>query len=175
VAGVAVARYNRRIMREYHYRVDVDGRIFHDGTEIVDPGTLRFFVLAMQQAPDGRYLVLCQGERNWFEPALGEGDTPLVVQRLRLAVEDGRLAGAEVGLPGDHWEVLDAASLESEQGRLYCRVRRGALRARLGRVALSQLAPFLSGDEGAATLVLGGTRHTIVERASVPRRAPVPI
>ncbi|MET0850744.1 MAG: hypothetical protein ABW020_06400 [Candidatus Rokuibacteriota bacterium] len=155
-------------MREYHYRADTDGRIFHDGTEIVDPATLRFFVLAMQQVPDGRYLALCQGERNWFEPALGEGDTPLVVQRLRLAVADGRLAGVEVGLPGDHWEALDAGSLESVQDRLYCRVRRGALRARLGRVALSQLAPFLSDDEGAATLALGGARHVIVERAPVP-------
>ena len=162
-------------MREYHYRADADGRIFHDGTEIVDPATLRFFVLAMRQQPDGRYLALCQGEQNWFEPALGEGDTPLVVQRLRLAVEDGRLTGVEVGLPGDHWEALDAGSLESEQGRLYCRVRRGALRARLGRVALSQLAPFLSGDEGGATLILGGARHVIVERASVPGPAPVPI
>src|SRR4029453_8666324 len=98
-------------MREYHYRADADGRIFHDGTEIVDPATLRFFVLAMRQQPDGRYLALCQGEQNWFEPALGEGATPLVVQRLRLAVEDGRLIGVEVGLPGDHWEALDAGSL----------------------------------------------------------------
>jgi hypothetical protein len=153
------------IMREYHYRADSEGRIFHDGSEIVDPATLRFFVLAMQRASDGRYLVLCQGERNWFEPALGEGDTPLVVQRLRLAVADGQLTSVDVGLPGDHWEALDPASLESELGRLYCRVRRGTLRARLGRVALSQLAPFLSGDDRATTLALGGARHVIAERA----------
>src|SRR4029453_14557338 len=107
-------------MREYHYRADADGRIFHDGTEIVDPATLRFFVLAMRQAPDGRYLVPCQGERNWFESGLGGGATPRVVQRLRLAVADGRLTAVELGLPGDHWEMLDPCSLESEQGRLYC-------------------------------------------------------
>jgi hypothetical protein len=53
--------------REYRYRVDCDGRIFHDGTEVVDPAVLRFFLRAMTRTEDGRCLVLCQGERNWFE------------------------------------------------------------------------------------------------------------
>ena len=34
-------------VREYQYVVDRDGRIFHDGTEIVDPAVLRFFLRAM--------------------------------------------------------------------------------------------------------------------------------
>ncbi|MBI5629192.1 MAG: hypothetical protein HY953_09755, partial [Candidatus Rokubacteria bacterium] len=65
--------------REYRYRIDREGHIFHDGTEIVDPPTLRFFLLAMTRTPEGRYLAMCQGERNWFEPE----DTPFVVQRVR--------------------------------------------------------------------------------------------
>ncbi|MBI5627358.1 MAG: DUF1285 domain-containing protein, partial [Candidatus Rokubacteria bacterium] len=73
-------------MREYHYLVDRDGHIFHDGTEIVDPAVLRFFLRAMRRSDDGRYLVVCQGERNWFAPH----DTPFVVQRLRLHGEAGR-------------------------------------------------------------------------------------
>jgi len=28
-------------MREYRYRVDAEGRIFHDGSEVLDPLTLR--------------------------------------------------------------------------------------------------------------------------------------
>ena len=68
--------------REYRYRVDRDGRIFHDGTEVVDPAVLRFFLRAMTRTEDGRCLVLCQGERNWFEAP----DTPFVIQRLRLTV-----------------------------------------------------------------------------------------
>jgi hypothetical protein len=67
-------------MREYHYLVDHEGRIMHDGTEIVDPATLRFFLRAMKRTPDGRWLVVCQNEHNWFEVP----DTPFVVQRLRL-------------------------------------------------------------------------------------------
>ena len=73
-------------MREYHYRVDRDvdrdGRIFHDGTELVDPLVGRFFLRAMTRTPEGRYLVVCQGEPNWFE---ADG-TPFVVQRLGLSV-----------------------------------------------------------------------------------------
>jgi len=148
------------IMREYHYRVDGDGRIFHDGTEIVDPATLRFFVLAMQRQPDGRHLVMCQGEQNWFEAA----DTPLVVQRLRLHVADG-LQRVELGLPGGHWEPLDFASLSTERGHLYAGVRRGQLRARFGRVAMQQLAPHLAADGSGAALVVAGARHPIAEPA----------
>ena len=47
-------------MREYRYVVDRDGRIFHDGSEIIDPLVLRFFLRAMQRSDDGRYRVLCQ-------------------------------------------------------------------------------------------------------------------
>src|SRR5262245_13263479 len=148
-------------MREYRYRVDGDGRIFHDDTEIVDPATLRFFVLAMQRQPDGRHLVMCQGEHNWFEAA----DTPLVVQRLRLHVEADGLQRVELDLPGGHWEPLDPASLSTEHGHLYAGVRRGQLRARLGRVAMQQLAPYLSDAGGRPALVLAGTRHPITEPA----------
>jgi hypothetical protein len=66
--------------RTYHYLVDREGRIFHDGSEIVDPVTLRFFLRAMTRTPDDRWLVVCQGEYNWFEAA----PTPFVVQRLHL-------------------------------------------------------------------------------------------
>ena len=150
-------------MREYTYRVDADGRIFHDDTEIVDAATLRFFVLAMQRDSDGRHLVVCQGEQNWFDAA----DTPLVIQRLRLHVEGGALARIELGLPGGHWETLDPASLSTERGSVYAGVRRGQLRARFGRVAMQQLAPHLVADGGGAALALGGGRHAIAEPAPV--------
>jgi hypothetical protein len=43
-------------------------------------------------------------------------------------------------------------------------VRRGALPARFGRVALQQLAPCLVEEGGALALVVGGARHPIPER-----------
>lgn len=154
-------------MREYHYLVDRDGHIFHDGTEIVDPAVLRFFLRAMRRSDDGRYLVVCQGERNWFAPH----DTPFVVQRLRLHEEAGRPAGVELRFAGDYGEPLDPRSLEAEGGRLYCRVRQGAFRARFGRVAMQQLAPLLSDDGAGPTLLLDGRRHPIRD---VSCRAPSP-
>jgi hypothetical protein len=150
-------------VREYRYEVDRDGRIFHDGTEIVDPAVLRFFLRAMTRTEDGRCLVLCQGERNWFDAP----DTPFVIQRLRLTVEAGRLLGVELVLPGDYREPLDPRGLETERDLLFCRVRGGAFRARFGRVAVQQLAPFLvDGGEGSA-LVLGGERHPVKSGAPV--------
>lgn len=151
------ADYNGAVMREYRYLVDREGRIFHDGSEIVDPLVLRFFLLAMQQTPEGRYLVLCQGERNWFEPY----DTPFVVQRLRCGIEGGQLASAELCFTGDYREPLDPGSLEAEGGHLFARVRRGSFRARFGRVAMQQIAPFLAEGRDGPALLLRGARYPI--------------
>jgi uncharacterized protein len=146
-------------MREYQYRVDGDGRVFHDGSEIVDAATLRFFLLGMRREADGRWLVPCQGERNWFSAE----DTPFVVQRLRLDVEGGRLRQIGLVLAGDLGEPLDAGTLEAEGGRLYCRVRRGEFRARFGRLAMQQLAPYLEDPDGRITLLMDGARHPIAD------------
>jgi hypothetical protein len=150
--------------REYRYRVDRDGRIFHDDTEIVDPGVLRFFLRAMTRTDDGRCLVLCQGERNWFEAA----DTPFVVQRVRLAMEGPALQAVELCFPGDYREPLDPGTLETERDLLFCRIRGGMFRARFGRVAVQQLAPFLSDEGLGSALLLGGVRHPVRSGASVP-------
>jgi len=100
-------------MREYRYQVDREGHIFHDGTEIVDAATLRFFMLALRRESDGRWLAVCQGEQNWFEPY----DTPFVVQRLGLGVADGRLRSVELHFAGDYREPLDPGVGPSRAGR----------------------------------------------------------
>src|SRR5262245_2474822 len=153
------ARYNDDDMREYRYMVDRDGRIFHDGTEIIDAPTLRFFLRAMQRSPDGRYLVLCQGERNWFEVP----DTPFVVQRVGCAADNGRLASVELLFAGGYRETLDASTLEARGGYLDCRVRGGAFPARFGRGAVQQLATFLREDEFGLSLDVDGVTHRIAE------------
>ena len=143
--------------REYHYRVDAEGRVSIDGSEVTDPGTLRFFLLAMRREPDGRHLVLCQGERNWFAAE----DTPFVV--LRLALRDGGegLEAATLCLAGDLREPLDVSTLERTGERLYCRVRGGAFRARFGRQALQQLAPYLEETGGGLALRTSAGRRSI--------------
>lgn len=144
-------------IREYHYRVDGEGRVFHDGSEIVDPQVLRFFLRAMRRAPDGRWLVVCQGEQNWF----AADPTPFVVQRLRLDVREGRLVAVELCFAGDYREPLDPASLASDSDRLVCPVRGGSFQARFGRLATQQLAPFLVDDGGRPALLLADRRHPV--------------
>src|SRR5262245_42341423 len=126
--------------REYYYQVDRDGRIFHDGTEIVDGPTLRFFLLAMTRRADGRYLVTCHGVQIWFAPA----DTPFVVQRLHPSIDAGDLQAVELELAGGYRERLDPATLESDGEAVACRVRQGRFRARFGRVAMQQIGGLLT-------------------------------
>ena len=159
VAALSGPPYDGRVMRAYRYTVDVEGRIFHDGTEIVDPAVLRFFLLGMRRLPDGRFLVPCQGEENWFEAE----DTPIVVQRLGLETGPHGLGAVDLILAGDYREPLDPTTLETEAGRLYCRVRRGTFRARIGRIAMQQLAPHLAETEGAPGLTVRGMTYPILE------------
>ena len=156
-------------MREYRYTVDRDGHIFHEGSEIIDPAVLRFFLRVMQQTPEGHYLAICQGERNWFEAS----DTPFVVQRLQCDADRGRLRSVEIFLAGDYHEPLDPDTLEAEAGYLYCRVRGRAFRARFGRSAVQQLAPFLVESESGPVLALGGVPHPI--RQAHPIRPAQPL
>jgi hypothetical protein len=148
-------------MREYHYVVNHEGRIIHDGTEIVDPATLRFFMRSIKQTPDGRWLVICQNERNWFEVR----DTPFVVQRIHPDCEGNRLRAVELSFVGDLREPLDPASLESESGMLFCHIRNGTLRARFARLAIQQLGSFLTEQEGAPALMVGDRIYPIAEFA----------
>ena len=150
-------------MREYRYRVDREGRIFHEGSEIVDPAVLRFFLRAMRRAAGGAWLVVCQGEHNWFDVE----DTPFVVQRVYLEVREGVLQRVELGLAGGLREPLDPTSLEADGDRLACRIRGGP--ARFGRVALQQLAPFLDDDGTGPALTVAGIRYAI---SGVPDRPP---
>jgi hypothetical protein len=64
-------------------------------------------------------------------------------------------------LAGGLAEPLEPAGLETGAGHLYTRVRRGAFRARFGRVAMQQLAPYLDESAGAPALLMAGTRHPI--------------
>jgi hypothetical protein len=155
-------------MREYHYVVDREGRVFHDGTEVVDPLTLRFFLKAMTRTAEGRYLVVCQGEHNWFHA----DDTPFVVQRLRLAHDALGLAAVDLCLPGDVREPLDPSTLWSAAGHLFCRLDGRGFPARFGRVPMQQIAPFVAEADGAPVLVLGGARYAIRDMTGVIPAGP---
>jgi len=158
--------------REYHYRVDREGRLFHEGSEIVDPAVLRFFWRTLRRTEEGRWLSVCQGEWNW----VAAEETPFVAQRLRLSLEGaGRLVSAELVLPGDYREPLDPSSLAvGPGGLLSCAIRGGAYRARLGRHAALQLAPYLVERDGVVSLALGGRLHPVTATGPIPKIADEP-
>jgi hypothetical protein len=154
-------------VREYHYRVDREGRVFHDDTEIVDPITLRFFVRAMSRTADGRWLVVCQGEHNWF----GAADTPLVARRLDLEVEAGGLAGVTLRLAGEVREPLDPSTLHTDGRDLFCLVGRARHPVRFGRVAALQLAPFLHERPDGIRLTMSGRAWPVAHPLPAVRRS----
>jgi hypothetical protein len=137
--------------------VDRDGRIFHDGTEILDRAVLQFFLRAIRRTPDGRYLAPCQGEQNWFDAP----DTPFVVQRIGARAMDGAASPVELFFAGDYREPLDPSTLGTRNGHLYCRIKKGAIPARFGRIAVQQLGEHLTEAEGELIVVLAGARYPI--------------
>ena len=73
----------------------------------------------------------------------------------------------ELHFPGDLHEPLDPGTLEAERDLLYCRVRGVRFRARFGRAAVQQLAPFLLDVGEGAALVMGRIRHPVRATAAV--------
>jgi hypothetical protein len=88
-------------------------------------------------------------------------DTPFVIQRLRLSLEGSALRSVELCFQGDYREPLDPGTLETERDLLFCRIRGGMFRARFGRVAVQQIAPFLVDVGEGSALVMGGRRHPV--------------
>ena len=75
----------------------------------------------------------------------------------------------ELSLAGDYREPLDPATLEHDGAQLFCRVRKGAFRARFGRIALQQIAPWIAEEAGRPIIVLNGQRYRLnAERATAP-------
>ena len=111
----------------------------------------------MTRTDDGRCLVLCQGERNWFTAP----ETPFVVQRLRLALEGSDLQSVELCFQGDYREPLDPATLETERDLLFCRIRGGTFRARFGVERVVKTKAMVDGKE-----VEQETKHNLLAEGS---------
>ena len=94
---------------------------------------------------------------TWQRPSASDR----VPEASDICMTDGRLHAVELRLAGDYREPLDPATLEHDGGRLCCRVRKGAFRARFGRIALQQLAPWIVEEAGRPALELGGLRYPL--------------
>src|SRR3989338_1087972 len=87
--------------RVWHYHLDAEGHLWHEGTEIDDADLLSRFMKGLETLPDGRFRVFCQGEECLLSPE----DTPYVV--TGLSISSSRI---ELVFPGGYREPLDPAT-----------------------------------------------------------------
>jgi len=117
--------------RKYHYKIDRDGRLWIEGTELTDPQVLKLFMKRLEKLPDGKFRVLCMGENNLIEAE----DVPYVVQNLDVGKDR-----IELVFPGNYREELNPRTLRvGKDNVLYCKVRQGEFDARFNRKPYMEL------------------------------------
>lgn len=125
----------------WHYYIDADGTLWHEGGELDDPPTLKLFMKNMAEFPEGgaeKWRVFCQGE----ECRITAEDVPYVVQDLEIHGD-----GVLLKFPGGYEEKLDPATLQvGARNVLYCRIRGGAFMARFNRKSYLGLAKHIQYD-----------------------------
>ncbi len=118
-------------IREHQYYLDKEGRLFFEGAPINDPWTFRLFQRNLEVAPDGRYVVVCDGEYCYIRVE----DVPYVVTDIEIAYDsEDAIDGITLLFNGGYRERLDPSTLFVGEGNvLYCKVRKGRFPARFNR------------------------------------------
>ncbi len=143
-----------QVKRVYHYQIDSEGRLWHEGSEITDPKVHKFFLRQMEQSTDGRLKVMCMGETNWIVAE----DVPYVIQSIEIKTESCTLYFA-----GNYHEPLDPSQLwVGKDHILYCKVRGGKFSARFNRKPYLELAHYIDEDpQSGFYLKLGEKKYPI--------------
>lgn len=144
--------------RQTGIRLDREGRFWHEGAEVTHAGFRRALLRWLDRLPDGRPILRLDEERYAY---VDVEDADLLVVSARWAGER-----AVVVLNDESEEELDPTTLElGDGGALYCRVRSGALTARITTPAYYVVAERV--DEtapGVFALRAGGQLHAIRRR-----------
>jgi hypothetical protein len=141
--------------RVWHYHIDSEGMLWHDGFEFDDPALLNLFMKNMKPLPDGSFHVFCQGE----ECILTCEDVPYAVQKVVFSPSQVMLH-----FPGGYSEALDPSTLfVGSQNVLYCKVRGGVFTARFGRGAYLDFAKRVQFDshDKSFYLVIDNKKYSI--------------
>ena len=146
-------------MREYHFQLDKEGHLWHDGTQVTDPTLLRIYLKGLVEEGSGVFTFRCAGEANRLHPE----DTPYVVRDVDLVdAADGSLASVRLLFAAGYSETLDPASLRvGAENVLYARVRDGRFRARFTRTAYYRLAERVERRGGEFVLTVGARDYPI--------------
>lgn len=137
----------------YHYQVDADGNLWHDGEMIDDPEFLDFFFKQIEIKSDGQIQIDCQGEFCLIHPQ----DTLYVVQQISQTKN-----GIELLLQGNQREKLDPQTLEvGKDNILYCKVKDRKHKARFNRKSYWELSKFIEEENQKFYLALDSGRFEI--------------
>lgn len=139
--------------RYWHYFIDLEGHLWHEGAEIDDPQILRLFLKGMKQRPDGHYEALCQGEHCLITAE----DVPHVVRDLTFSPHQ-----IELVFPGNFSIPLDPSTLfVGRQNVLYCKIMDGKFVARFSRTAYLDIAKRIECDQKQFYLTVDKKRYPI--------------
>ena len=129
--------------------IDKDGRMYHQGAEMINQGINSFLLANLKQDDQGRYIIRLNDQQCWVEVE----DTPLVVQRVDQDGHDRLL----LSLTDGSREPLDPELVWVGPGNvLYTKVRQGTIPARFNRPAYYQAAQWVQETPQGFALGLGG-------------------
>lgn len=136
--------------------IDKEGRMFHQGAEMINQGINSFLLSKLSRDDQGRYIMELKDQRCWVEVE----DVPLVVQRVAGDPGDNPLLSLTDGTR----EPLDPDLVWSGPDNvLYTKVRQGSIPARFNRPAYYQVAEWVRETGDGFALDVRGRLYPIRE------------
>ncbi|HXG31659.1 MAG TPA: hypothetical protein VNK81_08430 [Thermodesulfobacteriota bacterium] len=152
-------------VREHHYFMDKEGRLFFQGNQIRDPWVYGFFHRSLRQTKEGRFLVICENEHCYIEVE----DVPYVINDINVIKdENGEISRIELLFNGGYKETLDPSTLfVGKENVLYCRVRKGVFLARFNRKSYYHIVNLIEYNDkaGEFQIRMNNRPYTIASRS----------
>lgn len=134
--------------------VDKEGRMWHQGAEMVHEGINSLLRRHVERDDQGRYIISFQGQRCYVEVE----DTFFVITRVHHRAASADLPEALVLTlnDGGKEDLAPAGLSQSSENVMYARVKNGRFPARFLRPAYYQLAEFVTEEDGRYVISLNG-------------------
>ena len=134
--------------------VDKEGRLWHQGAEMIHEGINQLLMSHVQLDEQGRYIIVFNNQECYVEVE----DTFFVIKRVERN-ESGRLTAR---LNDGEAEELDPSTLsQNKDNVVYAKVKNGRFPARFLRPAYYQLAEMVEEKGGRFVVNVGGRDYPI--------------
>jgi len=139
--------------------VDKEGKLWHQGAEMIHEGINRLLTDHVELDDKGRYVISFRGQRCFVDVE----DTLFVIIRVdHQPAGNGSEETFKVTLNDRSEETLDPASLNlSSENVLYAQVKSGRFPARFLRKSYYQLAEYVEEKDGAFYLPVSGREYRL--------------